>query len=564
MRDELVNLCKTLDLKVATEEQNVWLTGNPLMVSIAQNRLNKLYAQSSCDVEVECKGGKKCKELEELSIAHTKLPEDVPFTGQPTAYLCLALYLGKVQPPKDTKLFVVINEYCSLADLFARNTKKHPPKKYEDYFKNLRDEMTNWEVTHTAVYLNEKMPIDYRNILENVLEQMHQPTLFIKCRKRHWSCYVFPKGTASNVEEFVNNYLKVNTYKSLDPWWSELPKEILATKDLYLKKREQKEGPQSEEIEKQGLGEFAKKSETPSVNDKGKVPKVKPSIATKPGQKKYTFPINQQDIQYLYGNRTKEIQEIQAKCDVEVTFGLETVQIMTGSEEVGKQVEMKIKNILKPEKIHSVEVQDLLPLQGEWENGTILIQYMPDTVSAVGSKKLTEAFKKTLEEKNRRLSSKTNVKLKAVASQTVETCLKRSHGKSSKKAESKEFNESPPTSPTEEYSSQKPPLSEHNTKISETGPKPSSRKGLKESALSKAKHKEAASSKPISEPVSSSSKGKVTGEMTELISMKTGMKTYESETTGIIVKVGKSDITKLSVDAVVNAANDDLDHIGGE
>ena len=468
-------------------------------------------------------------------------------------------------PPRGTQLFVVITESCNHADLYARNMNKHPPAKYDEYFNKLCAEMKNRESSHKVVYLSDQMPLNLRNLLENVLDKIHQPTLVIKCQKHHWSCYIYPNERASAAQDFVDNSLKVHTNKSLNTLWSKLPNEILTTKNLYQLERKQKEGPQNEEVDQQMLGEVATKSDNnESLDENGKDVKTKSPIPTKPGEKKHTLlcSVNLQDIQYLYVNHTPEIQEIQAMDTVEVTFDLESIHIMADTEEMAKQVETKIKNMLSPENLHRVEVQDLLCLEGAWENGTLLVKYMPDTVSAIGPKKLTEAFEKTLEElkeSHRRLSRE-----KIVENAEEE---KHSHGKSSKWDSSKKPTASPPTSPTEEYYSQKQPLSDYNGKKSEKGPKQGTRLGLKkdtDSSSSKTKHKVGSTSKPTSEPISSSSKGKVKGEITELIGMQKGMKTYESETTGIIVKVGKSDITTLTVDAVVNAANDDLDHIVGE
>ena len=54
VKEELVKLCKTLDLKIAIEEQNVWLIGNPLVVNIAQKHLNKVYVHDLFNVVVDC------------------------------------------------------------------------------------------------------------------------------------------------------------------------------------------------------------------------------------------------------------------------------------------------------------------------------------------------------------------------------------------------------------------------------------------------------------------------------------------------------------------------------
>ena len=43
-----------------------------------------------------------------------------------------------------------------------------------------------------------------------------------------------------------------------------------------------------------------------------------------------------------------------------------------------------------------------------------------------------------------------------------------------------------------------------------------------------------------------------------------GMTRYMSISSNIMVQVGRSDITKLPVDAVVNAANSRLNHVGGQ
>ena len=341
VKEELVKICKTLDLKVAIEEQNVWLIGNPLAVNIAQKHLNKLYIHDLSNVVVECSESKKLKELEQLFRPHKEIPEDVQLTNQPTAYLCLALFLGKVTPPTGTQLFVVIKECCSRADLYARNMNKHPPAKYEEYFNKLCAEMKNRESSHKVVYLSDHMPLDLRNILENDLEKIHQPTAVIKCKKRHWSCYIYPNERASAAQDFVDSSLKVYTHKSLKALWSELPNEILATKELYSMERKQKEGSQNKEIEDEVLGEVNDES----LDENGRYVKTTPPIPTKLGEKKHTLlsSVNLQDIQYLYVNHTPEIQEIQATDRIKVTFDLESIHIMADTEEMAKQVETKIK-----------------------------------------------------------------------------------------------------------------------------------------------------------------------------------------------------------------------------
>ena len=233
VKEEFVKLCKTLDLKIAIEEQNVWLIGNPLAVNIAQKHLNKVYVHDLSNVVVGCSDSRKLKELKQLFQPHKEIAEDVPLTNQPTAYLCLALFLGKATPPRGTQLFVVIKECCSHAELYARNMNKNPPSKYEEYFKKLSAEMKNGASSHKVVYLSDQMSLELRNLLENVLEKIHQPTLAIKCQKRHWSCYIYPNERASAAQDFVDSSLKVHTNKSLNSLWSELPNEILTTKELY-------------------------------------------------------------------------------------------------------------------------------------------------------------------------------------------------------------------------------------------------------------------------------------------------------------------------------------------
>ena len=565
LRKELVLLCKKLGIRITTEGHNLWLTGEALQITLANYHLNHLNLKSH--MEWEFGPGNTTQDGKNLSDFMSMSPSKHSTTcaNYPTVYLYLMLFLDRAPTRSGIKtIFVVPQDNCYDATLvleresrILESVRMDPTAKYKA---DLNDIMQTLKKAYKLIYLAEPMQSDFRQMLENILEQMYKPLFFLKCRNRHWSCYVFEKDEASAPRKFVDDYLKVNTSKTVNTLWSELPKDIFVTKRPHLMVAEPEKEPIGKHFKEIPLGDKSRESGKHTSQTYEEEEKKKPDLPKKPSKMEHTMKskVSWQHVQYLFANQSKQLKDLETKHNVQVSYDKEGVLIHSASEEVAKKAEVQLNNMLKSANLKSMELLDCIPLQCA-AKGSVIVNCMGDVVLATGPKNLTEAFQKALKTCIKDISQKRETeetqttyidnKSRLIQSQVTGSVPSEKENRlqdgSMIGERTKDAANTPPTTPGEgSTGSDTFGYPVDGTKSLDRGGK-GKRKGLKTSATKTTGDKQAL--KTIT---------KTTGIE--------GMTTYENESTRILVQVGIGDITQLQVDAIVNAANDELDHISGK
>ena len=566
LRTELVKLCEELGIRITTEDHNLWLVGEALQITLAKHRLNSIYLKFPVQwVFGPSNTSRDVKKLPNFTSVRPPKHTDVTCANYPTVYLYLMFFLDQAPTRSGIKdISIVSQNNCYDGSLvlekesqrfnFGRN---NPTEKYKE---ELNKTMHYLQKAYQVIYLTEPMQSDFRQMLENILEQMHQPVFYMKCKNRPWSCYVFEKDKASAPQQFVDDYLKVNTGKTVNTCWSELRKEIFVTEKSHLMVTESEQEPVQKHFKEKPLVDKSResgkrKSQTYAEEEKDKLDLVK-----KPSKMEYTMKstMSWQHVQYLFANQSKDLKDLEIKHNVQVRYDQEAVLIHSATAEVAKAAEAKLTGMLTSANLKSMKLQDSIPLQCDTK-GSVIINCMGDAILATGPKMLVEAFQKALEtcykDRNRKRETEekqtTYIDAKGRFIQPKETELMSYEEESSLQdgsmigARTQDPSNTPPTTPG----------------VGSTGPDTfgypdDGTKSLDRGSRNKRKGLKTSSTRTTVDKQDTKTTSKTTGIE--------GITTYQNESTGILIQVGKGDITKLEVDAIVNAANDELDHISGK